>query len=636
MFSNSRLNTRRARSRQTVLRLSLAFAVLLPSLFWVPGIRPMHPEDIDSAESTEAPPGMYTNPLHVRATVDGPFESCADPSIIRGQQPGDPFWYVYCTDNPLNGNDRAASGRLNDRFIPILRSRDLVDWTYVGDAFSAPPSWFTGFSGLWAPDIQYFNGRYYLYFTVVGTLRSGRESVIGVATAPTPAGPWTDSGGPVIESQPAPNGVNARRWVFDSAVVADDTGRRYIFYGSFVGGISARLLSADGLHTDLTSDVPIASADRYEAVSVVKHGGSYYLFVSSGECCNGPLSGYGVFVGRATNALGPYTDREGVPLLASQVGGTPVLNANGNRWVGPGSNTVFTDNAGQDWMLYHAVDRTDPYFEHSSATKRPALLDRLDWISGWPVVNGGRGPSDTPQPAPVTQPGKVTIALTPAPQSDSSLMLDGSVAADFASLVAITDEQDPADFRAAWEWIRPPGDDAIAIVDGTLRFATQPGDLADHTASVLTLPTPVGDYIVETRMGLDVPPDGCCQDFVQAGLVIYRDDDNYLKLVQLSRDATRQIVFAKVAEPASPRAPRAGNAAVGPAASWIYLRIVKQTREEEETYTAYSSRDGATWQRGTSWTASLGSEARFGLVAMGGAGYTATFDYVRIASLRAP
>jgi arabinan endo-1,5-alpha-L-arabinosidase len=116
-----------------------------------------------SATPVDTTASLYTNPLRVETTAAGPFESCADPAIIRGQQSGDQFWYLYCTDNPLNGADRAANGRLNDHFIPVLRSRDLVNWTYMGDAFSARPAWLATFTGLWAPDVQYFNNQYYLY-----------------------------------------------------------------------------------------------------------------------------------------------------------------------------------------------------------------------------------------------------------------------------------------------------------------------------------------------------------------------------------------------------------------------------------------------------------------------------------------
>src|SRR5690606_34953512 len=75
--------------------------------------------------------------------------------------------------------------------------------------------------------------------------------------------------------------------------------------------------------------------------------------------------------------------------------------------------SMVTDLAGTSWIYYHAVDRNDPYLTAGDTyTKRPVLMDRIDWVDGWPVVRGGAGPSDTPQPAPVTQPGQVAA---PAP-----------------------------------------------------------------------------------------------------------------------------------------------------------------------------------------------------------------------------
>ena len=103
-------------------------------------------------------------------------------------------------------------------------------------------------------------------------------------------------------------------------------------------------------------DRQVTIGRRYEAANVVYRGGYYYLFVSSGSCCTGPLSGYVVFAGRSTSPFGPFVDREGVPLIASRTGGTPVLAPNGNRWVGGGHNTVFRDFGGQWWTVYHAID----------------------------------------------------------------------------------------------------------------------------------------------------------------------------------------------------------------------------------------------------------------------------------------
>jgi arabinan endo-1,5-alpha-L-arabinosidase len=603
---------------RAVIRIAILLPVLVASV------------SLSGIARTDATSATFTNPLLIEPTAAGPFESCPDPAIIRGQEPGDLLWYLYCTTNPLNGADRTTSGRLNVHLLPMLQSRDLVHWMYVGDAFTERPTWVAPFGSLWAPDIQFFSGRYYLYYTANITTLPERGSAIGVATSLSPTGPWTDSGAPVVEPQMMPGSGNARRWVYDPAVVSDDTGQRYLFYGSFVGGITARRLSADGLHTDPASETPIAAANRYEGAAVWRHDGFWYLFASAGECCNGALSGYGVFVGRATSILGPYTDRDGVSLLADAVGGTPVLSANGNRWIGPGHNTVFTDRAGQDWVLYHAIDRGDPYFDGTTTTKRPALLDPLDWVDGWPVIRGGLGPSETPQHAPAAQPGDPPRTQLEPVEDDPLGTLDGTRSVDFAALPASGAGATPTFPAGAWRWTGAPDTPLPTVSEGTLRL-TAPADARDQSAAaLLSVAPPTGDYTVETRVRLDLPPGGCCQTPTRAGLVIYGDDANTISLTQVARGPMRQVLFTKTTATAPPRQPREGNAAVGAPDTWTYLRIARQMRGGEERYTAYSSRDGTHWVRGSTWTAALGQDARIGLVARGDTGLTASFEYVRV------
>jgi arabinan endo-1,5-alpha-L-arabinosidase len=155
-----------------------------------------------------------------------------------------------------------------------------------------------------------------------------------------------------------------------------------------------------------------------------------------------------------------------------------------------------------------------------------------------------------------------------------------------------------------------------------------------NIASVLLEAAPKGDYIVEAKLMLNLPPEGCCFNYVQAGLVIYGDDDNYIKLVEVSIWETRQTEFAKELAPVPPGYPRYGNTVVGAPGEWVYLRIVKETTREGELYTAYTSTDGINWVRGGTWTHELGSDASIGLVSMGGTGFTATFDYVRVYKLK--
>ncbi|WP_245808570.1 family 43 glycosylhydrolase [Deinococcus hopiensis] len=586
-----------------------------------------------SGASTEAQnvregrPGTYRNKLTINAGPLGTVDTCADPDIVRGQQPGDRQWYLYCTTDPLNAGDRDANGNFNFRLITMAKSTDLVNWTYVGDAFSQRPSWVWPDAGMWAPEVAYLNGKYFLYYTASDTVRGG--SAIGVATSDSPTGPWVDSGGPVVEPQRPPVGdPNARRWVFDADVIQDTSGQNWIYYGSYFGGVAVRKLSADGLRSDPATQKEIASANRYEGSNVFQKDGWYYLFASATDCCRGPLTGYSVFVGRSRSPDGPFLDRDGVDLSATYVGGTPMLSMNGNRWVGPGHNAVFTDASGQDWTVYHAIDRFDPYLaQPGGLNKRPALLDPIDWESGWPTVRGGLGASDEVMPAPAAQPGQRSAYRTPKEK----------VAQPGKLLAAFSDEFNGTTLDGAWTWIRPPAPSAASLEGGVLRFDTQNADLFGdiNNASVLTRPVPQGDYLVEVKLSVNLPGSGCCFNFRQAGLVIYGNDDNFVKLTQASIWDTRQIEFAKEQGPVAPGFPRYGNTVLSAAApDAIWLRIARTTENGEELYTASTSRNGTTWTRGSTWTHQLDANARIGLVSMGGPDFTARFDYVRVYNVK--
>ncbi|HEU5090287.1 MAG TPA: family 43 glycosylhydrolase, partial [Roseiflexaceae bacterium] len=331
--------------------------------------------------------------------------------------------------------------------------------------------------------------------------------------------------------------------------------------------------------------------------------------------------------GRSKEPLGPYVDKQGISLLAGRIGGTPVISMNGNRWVGPGHNAVFKDLAGQTWFLYHAVDRNDPYFAGETGfTKRPVLLDPLDWVNDWPTVRGGLWASDEPVAAPVASPSDKATYTTTLAQPD----LPGDL------IAASSDEFGGASLNAQWSWVREPVAGTSGVEGGVFEFDTQAADLFvdSNNASVLTEPAPQGDYMVETSVALDLPAEGCCFNYVQAGLVIYGDDDNFIKLTSVSIWETRQTEFAKELSPVPNGYPRYGNTVVGPPNETTWLRIVKTTVGNEELYRAYTSRDGTTWVRGGVWTHQLGAGAKIGLVSMGGSGFNARFDYVRVYSLQ--
>lgn len=576
-------------------------------------------------ERAQAVPATYSNPLLLDLGGGRLAEQCADPDVVRSHDPADPAWYLYCTRDVIDSSLRNPDGSLVFSSIPTYRSTDLVHWSFVREALPARPAWI-GDGDMWAPDVAYVGGRYLLYYTATNTVAPGGGSAIGVATSDSPAGPWVDSGGPVVEPTPSPGNAdpNDRRWVFDPELLTVG-GVNYLYFGSYYGGLSVRRLSADGLHSDPATQVQVAISNRYEGTHVIEHDGRFYLLGSATNCCAGPLTGYGVFAGRSTSPTGPFVDRTGTSLLDSRVGGTPVLHQNGNRWIGTGHVTSTVDATGQRWMLYHAVDRTDPYVAGGGTyTKRPVLMDPLDWRDGWPVVRGGAGPSDGPQPAPVVTAGQ-PAAYTPTFVSPPAIG---------PKLPAFSDEFGGHAMDPAWTWLRDPGAATRTVAGGALRWQTQPADLGpDPGAAGLPLRAlPNGDYTVVARVSTTVPREGCCQNYAQGGLVVYQDDANFVKLSVTSIWETRQTEFGKRETAEGPGYPTYGNAVGGPVGEWTLLRLGRTHTATENVYRAWTSiDDGATWDEAGVWTAPLSvTPPRLGLVSMAAAGFTTTFDYVRV------
>lgn len=575
-------------------------------------------------------PATYTNPLPLRLADGSLAESCADPSLLRDRTSSPTVWYLYCTMDPVSHKEREGKG-WKFRMMPVYRSVDLVNWYFVRDSFERRPTGLAGpKSGLWAPEPVYQNGSYYLYFTVTDVAdrhspEKGCEndSGIAVATSASPAGPWKPAERLVVPPRRAGAGCNFH-WTFDPDVVEDDEGDRFLYYGSYGGGIFVQRLSKDGLRVE-GDPVRIGAANRYEGAEVVKAGKYWYMFASSTDCCRGPLTGYALFVGRASSPEGPFLDREGNDMAGARVGGTPVLAQNGNRWVGAGHNTVFQDAAGQWWTFYHAVDRNQGFFSvEDKLTRRPLLLDRIDWLDGWPVINGGAGPSDSPQPRPVLVAGRAPAASSAPPASPTAP----------AATPLWTERFQGERLDARWSWIRPQAAGSWSAGHPGLRMATRESDLHVDTnnAAVLTTPLPEGDLRIVARIRLDAPLD-CCERPVQAGLVVMRDDDNYVKLVELAHDGLRQVEFGKELAPVERGYPRYGNTVAGTPGEWTWLRIDIRREGKEERYTAWSMGDGGNWVGGGTWTHRLGSKALLGLVAMGGAGHAVTFGEVRVERL---
>jgi arabinan endo-1,5-alpha-L-arabinosidase len=169
------------------------------------------------------------------------------------------------------------------------------------------------------------------------------------------------------------------------------------------------------------------------------------------------------------------------------------------------------------------------------------------------------------------------------------------------------------------------------VEDGRFVWPTQDADLhkETNTASVLLRDVPERDFTVEAKLSIDLG-EVTERNYQQGGLVVYVDDDSYLRLSHAAIWNTRQTEYGK--EQPYAGAIAYGSTSVGPpaATTWLRLRRTSDPRTGEERFQAFTSRDGRKWIAGGTWTLPEGSRPRVGLVSMGGEGATAEFDYFRL------
>lgn len=271
-------------------------------------------------------------------------------------------------------------------------SDDMVSWKPLSPVFNDAPQWAVKAvpdfkNDIWAPDIYYYNNKYYLFYSV--SAFSKNTSCIGVATNPTldpdsKEYKWTDHGC-VMQSVPNRDMWNA----IDPNLIIDEKQQAWLVFGSFWEGI--KLVK---LNSDLTS-IAVCPQEWYslarrsrseglddkdpgngaiEAPFIFKKSDYYYLFVSIDYCCRGINSNYKVAVGRSKQITGPYLDRDGKDMV--QGGGTVVISGNA-KWPGAGHNAVHNFN-GTDYIIFHAYESAD------NGTPK-LIVNKLEWDqSGWP------------------------------------------------------------------------------------------------------------------------------------------------------------------------------------------------------------------------------------------------------------
>ena len=281
----------------------------------------------------------------------------------------------------------------------MISSTDRINWSYGTSPFSSfsgsrPSSMKAAIpsdQGIWAPDIIFYNNKYYLYYSCAAS--DGLSCAIGLITSPTldPAAvgyAWTDVG-VVIKTDDKVEKKSA----IDPAPFIDASNNLWLSWGSgYANGATwsdtticiSKLDNVIGLRSAADTNYYSVALGHIEGSYIHYHNGYYYAFWNSGGCCSGASSSYTVHLARSPTVTGTYVDKNGagnssVTFLSSTV----VKNSiNGNEH-GPGHMGILSEG-GIDRCTYHYYPDTG-----GSVIGEETVIWGAD---GWPTCGADLAP----------------------------------------------------------------------------------------------------------------------------------------------------------------------------------------------------------------------------------------------------
>lgn len=439
MFSWSPAACRRLRAGCFFLALSTVLTAADAPAPWIPDLGD----------------GSYKNPVL--------FADYSDPDAIRV---GEDFYLTASSFTYVPG-------------LPILRSKDLVNWSLIGYALPrlVPAERYAEprhGEGVWAPALRYYHGKFWLYYP-------DPDVGIFMVTATDPAGPWSE---PVL--------VQPGKGLIDPCPFWDDDGKLYLVHGWALSraGVSNRLtvvpLTPDGTRFDGEARVVVDGAAipgwrTLEGPKLYKRQGYYYIFAPAGGVKQGWQA-----VFRSKSIYGPYEHR----IVLDQ--GRTAIN-------GPHQGAWISTLSGQDWFLH---------FQDREAYGRIVHLQPMVWKDDWPII--GVDPDGDAKGEPVLKHAKPDTPTSPV------------------TAPVVSDEFDGPSLGLCWQWTANPRPDwaSLKAKPGSLQLTCVTEDANLYRAPNLLLQKlPAPEFEATTELALDPSAAGD-----QAGLIVFGFDYAWIGL----------------------------------------------------------------------------------------------------------
>ena len=364
--------------------------------------------------------------------------------------------------------------------IPISHSKDLIHWEIIGHAITNP-EWarldeLEGGRGYWAPDISYYEGRFYIAATyrLNDTGPVYRRQMI--VSSDKPEGPYSE---PVFIDE---DGI-------DPGLFNDDDGRRYMLLNR-----GARIFELDESGTCKISEPKLlyygSNKRAPEGPHIYKKDGYYYLLQAEGG--TGP--GHRVTVSRSRELMGVYEPCPYNPIMRQDDAGATIQRC--------GHGDMVETPDGRWYMVYLCGRKIGDGY---SILGRETALDPVTWTAdGWPIVNGLKGPS--------------CMQVKPFPEktSDFGLETENCMNKGLSLCGLPFDYMTPRPFKAG---------DVDYSKDGTFIIHASECQLSDVNSRNIVLRRQ-NSFLFEYSAILDIPDlsDGQC-----AGITGYYDENTFFE-----------------------------------------------------------------------------------------------------------
>ena len=413
----------------------------------------------------------YVSKVWVADNGDGTYKNpvlnadYSDPDAIRV---GDDYYMIASSFDAIPG-------------LPILHSKDLVNWELIGHALLRQPP-FEHFSkvqhgnGVWAPAIRFHDNEFYIYYP-------DPDFGIYLTRSKNIAGPWTE---PVL--------VEEGKGLIDPCPLWDDDGNVYLvhaFAGSRAGiksiivvkrmnatgtkTLDAGMLVYDGHVTDPTIEGP----------KFYKRNSYYYIFAPAG----GVSTGWQLVL-RSKKIYGPYERK-----VVMDQGGSTVNGPHQGAWV--------STQSGEDWFLH---------FQDKDVYGRVVHLQPMQWINDWPVIGMDKDGDGKGEP--------VTIYKKPGVGKEYPVITPPE-----------TDEFNSTQLGSQWQWQANPKPSWAFLTGNALRlYAYQNTDSVKNCwdmPNILLQKFPAEEFTATTKLFFKPRIDG-----ERAGLILMGADYAYLSLTK--------------------------------------------------------------------------------------------------------